>query len=133
MIEGAGMLTLCAEMFGGCMTGPLDYSAHSWDGTNIALSGTDQFGGFSLTGVAKNGKTVMDKTYDNGMGVTLEIDGVPSEGGRFLFGNFNFTLDSGVRRGFQIFALILQPSPRCARDSHKRLRPFAKFGKFCFL
>ena len=67
MIEGAGMLTLCAEMFGGCMTGPLDYSAHSWDGTNIALSGTDQFGGFSLTGVAKNGKTVMDKTYDNGM------------------------------------------------------------------
>ena len=95
------MITLCSEMFGGCMTMSLEYPKHTWAEKRLAVEGVDKFGGFSMNCLVENDKTECSKAYDNGLGLTLNFDGKPTDNGRFLFAPLTFQIDGGARQGFE--------------------------------
>lgn len=96
------MITLCSEMFGGCMTMSLEYTKHGWSNSRKSLDviGVDKFGRFSMKCRVENDKTKCRKVYENDLRLTLDFDGKPTDNGRFLFAPLTFQIDGGARKGF---------------------------------
>ena len=94
------MITLCSEMFGGCMTMSLEYTMHEWAGKKLDVVGVDKFGRFSMKCLVENDKTKCKKVYANDLRLTLDFDGKPTDNGRFLFAPLTFQIDGGARKGF---------------------------------